>query len=95
MPNQYGCFFVMPAGLKRAPSVFLDSPVKPGNDKYVVLLMNFLITLISCFFIFHTSYFFIIYPILLSPSAILICTALQAGKMPAINATANAAIMSR
>jgi hypothetical protein len=33
----------MPAGCKRASSAVLDSPVKPGNDKNVVLLMNSLV----------------------------------------------------
>jgi hypothetical protein len=37
----------MPAGFKRASSVFLDSPVKPGNDKIgdgdVVIIMRPLI----------------------------------------------------
>ena len=34
----------MPAGLKRASGAVLDSPVKPWNDKNVVLLMNSLVT---------------------------------------------------
>jgi peroxiredoxin len=46
-------FYVMPEvsplticgdRLNRASSVFLDSPVKPGNDKNVTLLMNSLVT---------------------------------------------------
>jgi len=36
--------YVMPEVLNRASSVFLDSPVKPWNDKNVVLLMNSLVT---------------------------------------------------
>ena len=38
----------MPAGLKRASSAFLDSPVKPGNDRGwdgdVVIIMRPLLT---------------------------------------------------
>ena len=34
----------MPEVLNRASSALLDSPVKPGNDKNVVLLMNSLVT---------------------------------------------------
>ncbi len=37
----------MPAGLKRASSAFLDSPVKPGNDmveKAMVIIMRLLIS---------------------------------------------------
>jgi hypothetical protein len=36
---------VMPEVLNRASSAFLDSPVKHRNDKNVVLLMNFLVSL--------------------------------------------------
>ena len=36
---------VMPDVLNRASSGFLDSPVKPGNDKNAVSFMNFLVNI--------------------------------------------------
>jgi hypothetical protein len=32
----------MPAGLKRASRVFLDSPVKPGNDRFDMKMWSLL-----------------------------------------------------
>jgi hypothetical protein len=38
-------FVVMPAGRKRASRGFLDSPVKPENDKNVSVLIAVLVTI--------------------------------------------------
>jgi len=52
-------FVVMPAGRKRASRGFLDSPVKPENDKNVSLLIAVLVTaihlIISCAYYFSLS----------------------------------------
>jgi len=45
----------MPAGCKRASRGFLDSPVKPENDKNVSLLIAVLVSFGILFFFIYTK----------------------------------------